>query len=97
MRKIGVNLPVSNYRVFQITGIYVIQIISPLAKAVGNISAAVQCAPRSDCGMDGRRRLLRRETVRTGGLFTDTRAGNLSQRRGGFLSGPSTDNELRTK
>ena len=36
--------------------------ISP--KVVGNICTVIQalCAPRSDCGMDGHSRLLRRET-----------------------------------
>lgn len=40
------------------SGIYIIfqiQIISPLARVVGNVSAAVQalCTPCSYCGMDG--------------------------------------------
>ncbi len=44
--------------------IFLIQIILPFAKVDSNISAAVQalCAPRNDCGMDGRSRLLRLET-----------------------------------
>ena len=52
-----------------------------LPKVVGNISTAIQalCPPQSDCGMDGRSWLLRRET---GGL---SQGGNLS--RWGFKTG----------